>query len=174
LRRAKELTRNGEQLFASEPLQYFLAHDVKINDFDDNPQILDYFVQLDDNDIFCALKSWSRHKDKVLSNLASGFLNRDLFKAKPVGYFDYQTLVDEIKQELAIDLNIPLEDTEYYITQKNVSKEMYVAKSHEILLMNSGGKLSKLSNKSNILRDDLSEISDSKSFLIYPSIYAIF
>lgn len=170
LLRAKELTRRGEKLFASEPLQYFLAHDVTIDDFNDNPQILDYFVQLDDNDIFCALKSWSSHEDKVLSILSKGFLNRKLFKAKHVDDFDSATLIDDLKREISTHYDLSIDETEHFVALKNVSKEMYVAKTNEILLMDRNGELSNLSYKSNILRDERQEISDSKTFLIYPQL----
>ena len=168
LLRARELVRNGEELFATEPLRYFLAHDVTFKDFIDDPRILDYFVQLDDNDIFCALKSWSTHSDKVLSALSSGFINRKLFKARPLEYFEAEYNIDDIKREIATHYKISLDEAQHFVSLKKVSKEMYVAKSNEILLMERDGELSNLSFKSNILRDERNEISDSKTFLICP------
>jgi len=38
------------------------------------------YLQLDDNDLFFHLKTWSRNKDRLLSDLSSRLLNRRLFK----------------------------------------------------------------------------------------------
>ena len=47
-----------------------------------NPECLENFIQLDDNDIWTALKVWSRHSDKVLSTLSASMINRNIFKVE--------------------------------------------------------------------------------------------
>jgi HD superfamily phosphohydrolase len=58
LRRAKELTQQGETLFASPPLAYFLQNNVSEIDFENNPTVLANFALLDDYDILGAMKIW--------------------------------------------------------------------------------------------------------------------
>ena len=56
LRRAKHLAKQGVPLFASPALTLFLQRDVTLNDFKSDPQYLDAFAQLDDYDIWGAIK----------------------------------------------------------------------------------------------------------------------
>ncbi|TDB61418.1 HD domain-containing protein [Arundinibacter roseus] len=85
IRRARELCQQNSPLFASPALLFFLSHEVSLNDFDDNPELLNRFTNLDDYDIWTSLKSWATHPDPVLSTLCDGILNRKLFK---IQFFD--------------------------------------------------------------------------------------
>lgn len=82
LRRAKELTKRGQVLFASPALLYFLSNDVSAHDFENRPEILELFAQLDDYDIMGAVKVWQFHEDKVLSILSRNLVNRKLHKVE--------------------------------------------------------------------------------------------
>ena len=64
LLRAKELASRGIDLFASPALKFFLYNDISREAFYNNPECLENFIQLDDNDIWTALKVWSRHPDR--------------------------------------------------------------------------------------------------------------
>ena len=66
LLRAKELASKGVELFASPALKFFLYNHIDPEVFYNNPDCLENFIQLDDNDIWTALKVWSTHTDKVL------------------------------------------------------------------------------------------------------------
>ena len=82
LLRAKELAARGEEVFASPALRFFLYNDIGREAFFDRPECLEHFVQLDDNDIWTALKVWCSHPDKVLSVLSPGMVNRRIFKVE--------------------------------------------------------------------------------------------
>ena len=79
LRRAKELSSRGVELFGPPALLYFLSREITFSDFDNSPEALDNFAMLDDSDILCAVKVWSNHTDLVLSTLCHDFSNRKLF-----------------------------------------------------------------------------------------------
>ena len=64
LLRAKELASQGVELFASPALRFFLYNDINPTEFYNNPDCLENFIQLDDNDIWTALKVWSTHTDQ--------------------------------------------------------------------------------------------------------------
>ncbi len=78
--RAKELVKGGEKLFASPPLNYFLSRDLTEADFNDNPEHLTNYCQLDDNDVMVSIKEWQTHNDKVLSTLCKMLTLRKLYK----------------------------------------------------------------------------------------------
>jgi hypothetical protein len=54
------------------------SYQVSLNNFTWNDEILNRFAQLDDSDIFSALKTWSKHDDAVLAYLCDHLLSRRL------------------------------------------------------------------------------------------------
>jgi HD superfamily phosphohydrolase len=82
LRRAKKLIRDGQELFGSPALLFFMRQDIQKVDFETNPEILNTFAELDDYDIMGAVKVWQNHSDKVLSILSTSLVNRNLHKVE--------------------------------------------------------------------------------------------
>lgn len=82
LRRARELSSRGIELFVTPQLKFFLEKDIDIEDFHKNSDILKRFSKLDDFDITSAVKVWSEHGDKVLNELAYSLINRHLFRVE--------------------------------------------------------------------------------------------
>jgi HD superfamily phosphohydrolase len=79
-KRAKELVQQGRQLFATPSLNYFMRRNLKEDDFYNDPEHLNNFCQLDDNDIMVSIKVWQTHEDKVLATLCKMLVLRKLFK----------------------------------------------------------------------------------------------
>ncbi|MES1224106.1 MAG: HD domain-containing protein, partial [Bacteroidota bacterium] len=67
LSRAKELSANGEELFATPALQVFLKNNFSKTDFTANETVLSAFAELDDNDIFTSIKVWKDADDPILA-----------------------------------------------------------------------------------------------------------
>lgn len=78
LRRAKELTAAGENLFGTTAFKYFLEgrETGKLSDYG-----LSLFVQLDDSDVMSAIKEWQFHDDIILSLLSQSIIERRLPKS---------------------------------------------------------------------------------------------
>lgn len=82
LERARVLVQNGETLFASPALMYFLQYDVSSEDFAKNETALDIFSKLDDYDVFGAIKVWADESDTTLSILSRKLIDRALPKVE--------------------------------------------------------------------------------------------
>lgn len=125
LLRAKELASQGVELFASPALHFFLYNEIKANEFHSNPECLENFIQLDDNDIWTALKVWSNHSDIVLSTLSKGMINRQLFKVElsstPVNEERVTHLIDQISETLKISK----EEAKYFVSTPSIETNMY-------------------------------------------------
>lgn len=80
VQRARDLARQGVEVPANSCLGYFLGRAVNLTEFEQDEKILNHFVELDDYDIWSAIKTWSSHSDKVLSYLAKSILHRNLLK----------------------------------------------------------------------------------------------
>jgi HD superfamily phosphohydrolase len=78
LHRAKHLSLDGEELYASPALKHFLTTRITKETFEEDPEHLFYFVQLDDIDILASIKVWASHSDKTLSLLCTSLMNRQL------------------------------------------------------------------------------------------------
>ncbi len=125
LLRAKELAGHGVELFASPALRFFLYNNINKETFCSNPDCLENFIRLDDNDIWTALKVWSTHSDKVLSTLSLGMINRNIFKVE----ISTEPVSEERKKELTLhtsqQLNITLSEASYFISTPSIEKNMY-------------------------------------------------
>ena len=64
LRRAKMLAQRGQNVFASPALAYFLYNNVDAEWFAAHPEALQRYSELDDSDIWSALKVWAQSDDK--------------------------------------------------------------------------------------------------------------
>ena len=62
--------------------KFFLEKDYTIKDFNQNTNLIKYFSNLDDYEIYTCLKHWEQSKDFVLSNLSYRINNRKLLKVK--------------------------------------------------------------------------------------------
>ncbi len=80
LRRARELSARGENLFATSDFSRFLHNNFTLADFEENVDLLESFNNLDDNDVWASVKGWAKHPDEVLSTLCKSLLDRHLFK----------------------------------------------------------------------------------------------
>ena len=85
LLRAKQLARQSDELFASPALRFFLYNDIDRKEFVRNPDCLRHYLNLDDNDIWSAMKVWCDHPDPILSLLSRDFINRNIFKIEISG-----------------------------------------------------------------------------------------
>ncbi|KAA6301453.1 MAG: hypothetical protein EZS26_002440 [Candidatus Ordinivivax streblomastigis] len=167
LRRAQVLEHQGVELFASPALHYFLSHTVDKAEFINHPSALEFFADLDDNDIWSALKVWAKHPDKVLSLLSASLLNRRLFKIeisqKP---FDADYLAAKQKA-LSEKQLIPLMDTSYLILSDEISTNMYSETDDSITILYKDGSTTDISEASDMLNIQLLSKKIKKYYLCF-------
>ena len=125
LKRAKYLARNGHELFASPALRYFLYREPETLGEGDNEEMLREFSKLDDSDIFLSIKVWIDEKDKVLSTLASNFVNRSLYKIKlQENEFD-AAIVDQFRQKFMQEMHLSEEEVDYFVFTGTIANNAY-------------------------------------------------
>ena len=168
LRRAKELTQQGETLFASPPLAYFLQNNVSEINFENNPTVLANFALLDDYDILGAMKIWQHCSDRVLSLLSSGLVNRNLFKIE-ISKEPYSEDRISLEKEI-IKSTYKLEDDElkYFVYTDILSNKAYNQYKQNINLLMKSGEIIDLSKASDNLNISALAQPVEKYFLCYP------
>ena len=147
LQRAKFLAENGDQLFASPTLSFFLNNKINGNDLRDKT-ILEKYAQLDDYDIYGAIKVWAEHKDFVLSKLCSNLVNRRLYKIKiQKEAFDVSEL-NAMNEQAAVLFEISKKEAEYFTFIGDISNSAYNPIDEQIKILYKNGQLKELSEES--------------------------
>ncbi|MDD3511569.1 MAG: phosphohydrolase, partial [Fermentimonas sp.] len=155
LKRARELTINGEKLFASPALSYFLSEKTTLNDFENNSMGLRNFAELDDNDIWSALKVWTNHSDTVLSILSNGMVNRKLFKIEIT-----ENKIENIRKNTTLSgfmkkYKLSSHEASYFISSDIVTTDMYNEKDDSIDILYKDGTIKDISKASDMLNIEL-------------------
>lgn len=171
LLRAKELASQGVDLFASPALKFFLYNDISPETFYNTPECLENFIQLDDNDIWTALKVWCNHSDKVLSTLSTGMINRNIFKVE----ISTEPFSEERKKELTLQiseqLDIPLSEAGYFISTPSIEKNMYDEADDSIDILYNDGSTKNIADASDMLNISLLSKKVKKYYLCYQRLH---
>jgi len=167
LRRAKHLATKGVELYVTSALHYFLYNQVDKVAFENSPKALEFFVELDDSDIWCALKAWEKHPDKVLSLLSRGLLSRNLFKIEinqaPVS----QDVLTEKAEAYAKTYGLSPEEASYLISADAVTTDMYREEDDSIAILYKDGTIKDISDASDMLNIQLLSKKIKKYYLCF-------
>ena len=153
LNRARELTGKGLEVEASEALHFFLSGKQKPGIMDNTS--LNYFEELDDTDIWSAIKTWQHHKDFVISTLSKNLLQRKLFKIEMSNESPIQKQVDEDLKTIASTYNLSAEEAAYFTSLSCVSSNMYSEKDDSIDILYNNGDIRPITKASDMLNLEL-------------------
>ncbi len=150
LRRAKTLAMQGEDIFGTPALRFFLYNRVKREDFQLGSEALKQYALLDDTDIHSAMKVWEQSDDVILSTLSRAYTNRQLFKSREL----QQPLSDEermrLRKEYAIHFGIAEEDADYFFCSHSISSRAYSDKDDAIDLLYADGTIRNIADASDM------------------------
>ena len=168
LNRAKDLIRMGQQVFASPALLYFLSNEVDKAWFDTHPEALTNYSELDDSDLWSAMKVWKHHDDKILSTLATDMLDRHIFKVEVTEEPVDETHIETIAKEISAQMEISLEDAKHYMMNiSTISKDMYNVDDDSIAILYKSGEIRDISEASELLNVQLLSKKIRKNYLCY-------
>ncbi len=171
LLRAKELASCGIELFASPALRFFLYNDINHTKFYNQPECLENFIQLDDNDIWTALKVWSNHSDKVLSTLSLGMINRNIFKVEVSAEPIMESRIKELISQISLQLDISLSEANYFVSTPSIEKNMYDEADDSIDIIYKDGTIKNIAEASDILNISLLSKKVKKYYLCYQRLH---
>ncbi len=168
IKRAKHLIQSGILLESSESLQYFLSRHVSLSDFKSKKEVLEQYATLDDTDIIIALKSWSKHEDIVLSTLASGIIQRKLFKVEMKTEPFSEKEITKLKSLTAKTLNISQEEADFMVIHESTKNSLYDPLENQIKLVDKSGKMKDISKAADLLNISVLNKPAVKYFICYP------
>ena len=167
LSRAKELSNNGDKLFASPALSYFLNTDTTLEDFSNNGIAIQHFANLDDNDIWSSLKVWASHKDTVLSVLSEGMVNRKLFKMEITDKKKPEDKIEQILENFKKKFDLNEKEASYFISSDVFTTDMYSEKDDSIDILYKNGRIKNISEASDMLNIELLSKKVVKHYFAY-------
>ncbi len=167
LNRAKWLIRNGQKVFASPALLYFLENDIDAEWFATHAEALQYYSELDDSDIWSAMKAWKHHSDKILATLATDMLDRHIFKVEVLEEEPTPERINELKRSIAQKMDISYEDAHYMMSLNTIQKDMYNVDDDKIQILYKNGEIRDISEASELLNVQLLSKKIRKYYLCY-------
>ncbi len=168
IRRAQYLLRAGEDLVASPALKGLLTNSYTIEDFSQQPELLDAFGQMDDHDVWGAMKFWRSHPDPILSGLCNRLMVRELFQiilsTDPIR----KAMVEKVRQEIHQVFGILRNETNYLFSYGTVSNEAYVSGGKSINILTKQGEVVDIAHASDL--PSIKAISKivEKNYLCWP------
>lgn len=165
LRRAKVLAMNGVELECSSPLRFFLYSK---NENADSDQMLDQFAQLDDHDIWIALKIWSKNSpDRILQILSGSLLDRKLFRLEfSTEPFSEESLA-RVRKSIGLQHDIPEQEIEWLVFDGQESNLAYQTRREQIRILFKNGRVLPISEIAEI---SLQSRTVTKYYLCSPKI----
>lgn len=147
--RVKDLLK--ENIFVDIPkhLQIFFNLNISREDFENDGSLLQHFVNLDDVDIWYALKTWQNHSDPVLSNLSQNITHRNLFKIKLEVGLKTEGLEANILQNFE-DNKIPENLQKYFYKKGQISNSGYASQNDNIKILMKNGNILDVSEASDL------------------------
>jgi hypothetical protein len=138
IQRAKNLAQGGRNFYVTEEMAYFMSQEVSLADFKADSSLLKKFLQLDDFDIWGAIKLWKNDPDYVLQNISQMFLTRKLFKINLVNEPFSSEEIEHLRTKAQKKLSVPDEDLGYFFSTGTISNYGYLEKDRISILTKKG------------------------------------
>ncbi|PBQ30382.1 phosphohydrolase [Sphingobacteriaceae bacterium] len=168
LKRAKELSAEGKELFATPNLSLFLKNNFTQEDFKKDDKLLAKFAKLDDSDLDAAIKVWSENDDKILSKLCQNLLDRKLFKIEIRNEPFSDAYINGFTERVCELYNINKREASYFVLTDVVNNSAYNANQFNINILMSNGDLIDVAEASDQLNIQSLSKTVSKYFICYP------
>jgi HD superfamily phosphohydrolase len=153
LERAKELSQEGRNLFASPCFAYFLKNSISMQDFKNNPLNIERFTKLDDNDIFTSIKVWVNDEDLILSTLCSHLISRNLYQVEITNEPPSIDRINDLADKVTDEYEISDDDTSYFVFTDTIKNKAYSVGDGSIKILMKDGSIqdiAKASDNSNL------------------------
>ena len=173
LKRAKELTAAGIDIYATPALRFFLFNKIGPDDLlkegNFTPGLVAAnFTRLDDTDILVSAKYWADHSDKVLSDLSARLMKRDLLAIELQNEPFPKERITKLKAMAQDIMGISPELADYYVYSSSISNLSYTPDAPEVTILLKSGTTAGISAVSDMFDHRFLSERSTKYFLCYP------
>jgi hypothetical protein len=173
LKRAKELAIQGQDLYSTPALRFFLYNKIGYSDLISEGNftpgmIAANFTRLDDSDILVSAKYWSDSSDKVLSDLSGRLSRRDLFAIELQNDPFQDDRVKELSVRAGNLMKVSQELEDYYVFTNSISNLAFSPDTPEVKILLKNGQTAEISTVSDMFDHRFLSERITKYFLCYP------
>lgn len=173
LKRARELSVSGKDIYTTPALKFFLKNRIEKPDIWRERMytpglIASNFVRLDDSDILASSKYWADSSDMILSNLAKRLINRDLFAIELQNEPFTEEKSTTVRQKAIEQLDLDQSTVEYFVYSGSVSNLAYTPEAPEVKILLKNGATDVISSVSDMFDQRFISERIVKYFLCYP------
>jgi len=173
LKRAKELAADGQEIYTTPALRFFLYNRIGHPDLtaegNFTPGIIAAnFTRLDDSDILSSIKYWADHSDKVLSDLSQRLVKRDLLAIELQNDPFTEARVRELKTMTGSLMRVEPAYEDYYVFTDTVSNMAYTPDAPEVKILLKNGRTADISAVSDMFDHRFLSERITKYFICYP------
>ena len=168
LERAKELSVNGADLFASPSLNYFLKNNITGAAFFNSDLNLSHFTNLDDQDIYAAIKVWVTNPDKILSTLCKMLTSRNLYKVEMSNEIASDERISFLKDAAINLLKVSPEESRYFVFTDTLKNSAYDAGPGNIKILMKNNDIVDIAKASDLSNLESLQKTVQKYILCYP------
>ena len=134
-------------------------------------EALKHYENLDDSDIWSAMKVWRQSDDKILATLATDMLDRHIFKVEVSENPVSEERIHELATTIAREMGISEDDAlRYMISVNPIQKDMYNVDDDSISILYKNGDIKDISEASELLNVQLLSKKIRKYYLCYQRI----
>ncbi|RKR81295.1 hypothetical protein BDD43_1440 [Mucilaginibacter gracilis] len=148
LERSRELSLEGENLFATPALKYFLTNNITINAFVNSNNDLDTFASLDDTDIMSAIKVWATHDDFILSMLCKNLITRNLYHVEISSVPPTVSVINELVANAIEKYGITEDEASYFVFTDSITNKAYKIGDGNIRILMKDGSVQDITTAS--------------------------
>jgi len=148
LERAKELSGEGRNLFASPCFSYFLKNSISREEFKNDPRNIERFTKLDDNDIFTSIKVWVNDEDLILSTLCSHLISRNLYQVEITNEPPPIERINDLADKVTDEFEISDDDTSYFVFTDTIKNKAYSVGDGSIKILMKDGSIQDIARAS--------------------------
>lgn len=138
-KRAQYLMLGGDDLPCTDALKVFLTKNYTVEDFSNQISLLETFGNLDDHDLWGAIKLWRNHADTILSGLCTRLLQRNLFHIELTESPIQKSKVEKLRHAIHNNFGILLKDTQYLFSTGYVSNEAFASEGKPVHILTKSG-----------------------------------
>ncbi|TDG37489.1 HD domain-containing protein [Pedobacter changchengzhani] len=168
LERAKELSINGTDLFAPPSLNYFLKNNITGAEFFNSHLNLQHFTNLDDQDIYAALKVWVTNDDKILSTLCKMLTSRNLYKVEMTNEMASEDRIMFLRSAAIDLLKVSPEESRYFVFTDTLRNRAYDAGTGNIKILMKNNDIVDIAKASDLSNLESLQKTVQKYILCYP------
>jgi uncharacterized protein len=169
LKRAKELMYANHRLWKTEALEFLFGQNTLLEPTI-TPEVIQRYIQIDDNDINVAVKQWRNSGDKVLELMCSNLLQRKLLKARLQDTPTQESQMAEMRAEYRRRLGLNDQEIRYFVFSGQISNKAYSSDTQEpIEVLQKDGTVEDISTASDLHNIMALSGQVRKYFVCYPT-----